>query len=300
MRILVLSLYILASTASQCSTIDKLQTTEEVVEFIHSNTNDFKADNLELSIKSTDQLAQELACNGIFKEWDIKNWEKADLNNDGKTDLLVLGEWYGAHPLIVLDKGQDTYEFIRLSNNSFEYCELFKPISVKNTTLIKAYVPINSQETLIPGAEKFRIDTLSFFNNTLVKYNPSPKTEAISSIHLKTSACYGNCPEFVLELFPDDRVEFNGLENTPVLGMHSYKATSGTFKEISELLNYMDVKHLKSGYQVNWTDDQTAYLTIRFADGSTKTIMDYGLQGTPGLKAVYKALFTVMKNVNTM
>ena len=300
MKSLILGFSLLTLSASQCDSLDQISSTKEVEAFIVATNKTYEQDSKRISIKSTEQLSEELNCDGIFKSWDIKSWEKADLNNDGRTDLLVLAEWYGPHPLIILDQGNQNYEYFNLNNNTFEYCELYKPFEYKGLTLIKAHVPINSRESLIPGEEKFRIDTLTFYDNYLVKYNPNPSENNISSIQLRTSACFGLCPEFELELLPDDMVKFNGIANTPTKGKSSFKAAEGSFNKISGLLNYMQVKTLNSRYDVNWTDDQTAYLTVNFADGSRKNIQDYGLQGTSGLKAVYQELFKIMKSVNAM
>ena len=62
-------------------------------------------------------------CNGRVKIWSIKNWEKADLNNDRCTDLLIIVHWYGTGPLVILDLGKDHFKFTRIAGY-----QLFKPI----------------------------------------------------------------------------------------------------------------------------------------------------------------------------
>lgn len=301
MKHLFLLTLLITGTLGQCSTIEQLKTTEEVEAFVRSR--DPKINGPEATkfhIKSNDVLSRELECGGIFEDWKIKNWEKADLNNDGTTDLLLIGEWNGPYPMVVLDLGEDVYKFIRLKRNSFEPCELFKPIRIKEKTYLKAYGRQSTRSGLSPDGPRYKTDTLSFFNNTLVKYNPQPKNKAISSIKLNTSACFGMCPEFYLEITPDDQADFNGLQHTPVIGKSSFKLKEGSYKELMDLLNYMDVEHLKSNYAVGWTDDQTGTLTVTFADGHSKTIVDYGMQGTPGLKAVFRKMIAIVQGMNTM
>jgi hypothetical protein len=299
MKFIFFSLLIITGTSSQCSTIDKLSTTDEVVAFVKANYNQIQGTEAEkFKIKTTAVLSRELECQGIFKKWDIHNWEKADLNNDGLTDLLLIAEWYGPQPIVILDRGDETYDFIKLINTPFEPCELFKPINIEGKNHLKSYGRKSSRSGLTAGIPNYQIDTLSFFKNTLVRYNPKPKNEAISSIKVTTTQCFGLCPVFSLELTADEMAQFNGMQNTPVIGKHSFKLQQDTFKDLEDLLNYMDVEHLKSNYAVGWTDDQTATLTVTFADGREKTIVDYGMQGTPGLKAVFRKMIGLVQSMN--
>jgi hypothetical protein len=61
--------------------------------------------------------------------------------------------------------------------------------------------------------------------------------------------------------------------------------------EILGLINYIDPVKLKDEYKVSWTDDQTAWLRVRFSDGTVKEIKDYGLKGSFGLRLLYNKFF---------
>jgi hypothetical protein len=52
---------------------------------------------------------------------------------------------------------------------------------------------------------------------------------------------------------------------------------------------------LKDEYSVNWTDDQTSTLEIKFNNGQIKRISDYGMIGTFGLEHIYDQLFALRK-----
>ena len=56
------------------------------------------------------------------------------------------------------------------------------------------------------------------------------------------------------------------------------------------LLNNLRLRDLSNQYAVNWTDDQTGYLTIYFEDGSIKALEDYGMKGTFGLSILFDFL----------
>jgi len=301
MKAFSILLLLAGTTASQCSTIDQLKSTAEVEAFVKAHDETVAdRETVSFQIRSTEALATELACDGIFKEWDIQNWEKADLNNDGRTDLLLIGEFYGPQPMVVLDLGDAGYKFEKLKTSTFEPCELFKPFDHQGQTLIKAYYKSRNPRKAMTGAANFEIDTLTYFKNTLVKYNPAPRELAIRSIILETTPCFGMCPEFIFEITPDDRVNFDGKNHTPVRGKSKFSAQAGSFKEMSELLNYIDVASLNNYYEVGWTDDQTGTLTVVFEDGSNKQIRDYGMQGTPGLKAIYQRIKRMVFNMNSM
>jgi hypothetical protein len=289
----------IATITHQCSIIEELQTTEEVEAFVKTYDPKVSQEPEGFRIPSTEELAETMGCRELFKEWGIKNWEKADLNNDGRQDLLLYAQWYGTQPMAVLDLGDAQYQFIRLKRNHFERCELFKPIQREGRTLIASYGGFaDGQPGLIQGAEHHQKDTLSFFNNTLLRYNPSPAQREISSVKLVTTACFGQCPEFSLELFPDNTAAFEGLQYTPLLGGHQLDIENGTFQRVEALLNYMDVETLRNDYAVLWTDDQTGYLSVSFTDGSKKTIKDYGLRGTRGLEAVYQIFMEIAKTTD--
>lgn len=61
------------------------------------------------------------------------------------------------------------------------------------------------------------------------------------------------------------------------------------------MINYIQLSSLKGRYRVNWTDDQTAKLEIKFNDGQVKEISDYGMIGTFGLDLLYEKFFTLRK-----
>ena len=82
--------------------------------------------------------------------------------------------------------------------------------------------------------------------------------------------------------------------------MGEYKAEidNKSYSDIINLLNYIDFQNLNDEYAVNWTDDQTSYITITYDQGKIKTIRDYGLIGTHGLDKLYDLLFKLRFNQN--
>lgn len=298
---LLLLVFFIYSNIAFANKIDSLASTQEVVDFLKTVNEDF-ADNQyqEFKILPTAQIAAELDCDGIFKQWDIKNWEKADLNNDGLTDLLILPHWYSYDPYAIIDEGNGGFKLHRLFLNVFEECELAKPIQVNGQTQLMIYKRQQQRVTLGNNEWKFNtvqfLDTLSFKFNDLVELNNNPADYQIKSIFFKTSSCLGTCPIFTLKMDSKGKTVFDGIAYTNFPGKSSKNLPVALFNELHEILNYISVKQLEEHYEVNWTDDQTATLTIVFANKESKTIRDYGMQGTYGLRTVYTKLMDIGMN----
>jgi hypothetical protein len=75
----------------------------------------------------------------MFKSWDIKNWEKADLNNDGLTDLVFIAFWGRYLSCAAIDEGNNSFKMINLSNNHSKQCDLVKPIKIGNDNYLKIH-----------------------------------------------------------------------------------------------------------------------------------------------------------------
>ena len=130
----------------------------------------------------------------------------------------------------------------------------------------------------------------------------------IKKIQFSTSGCFGECPVFNLDLNKNDVSKFHAeWYNFKKSKNIKFKKEDKKFKtiiskidfqQIEDILNYINFSELSKDYSVNWTDDQTSTLTIIYDDGKIKSIRDYGLVGTYGLKLLYKKLFDLRFNQN--
>ena len=249
-------------------------------------------------VKSTDSIAKYLNCNGIFKSWDIKNWEKADITNDGLTDLVFVAYWYNYISYAFIDTGNNNFRLIRFSKNPFGPCELIKPIKVGSGNCLKIFrktvVPDTSHKERLRYKDVLIIDTLIFkFDSFIERSQLDNLNNEIESIELNTGHCFGSCPVFSLQLARNGRANYEGIAYMPQKGKSSKRLPQKYFKELTDLATYIDVKKLNDNYAVTWTDDQTATLTLIFKDQSRKVIVDYGKQGTFGLSAIYSKLMEI-------
>ena len=279
--------------------VDELKTDKEVSEFVKTMNPDFaKNKYARFEIKATDSIAKYLNCNGIFKSWDIKNWEKADITNDGLTDLVFVAYWSNYISYAFIDMGDNNFKLIQFSKNPFDPCQLVKPIRIGSKNYLKI-----SRKTVVPDTvSKDRLrykdvlitDTLVFKFDNFIELSQlkNPDIE-IESIELKTGYCYGSCPVFEIKLSKNGMANFTGIAYTTQKGESSKRLPRKYFKDVTDLATYIDVKKLNNNYSVLWTDDQTATLTLTFKDKSKKVIVDYGRQATFGLSAIYEKLMRI-------
>jgi hypothetical protein len=141
---------------------------------------------------------------------------------------------------------------------------------------------------------------LTFKFGNFIEYNENPKINKISKIEFATSGCFGTCPVYKLTLNRDSLSIFNAQyynfnKNREVTygkeeGVFTTTINKIEFDKLEEILNYCDFDNLYKEYSVMHTDDQTGDLKITYNNGKVKTISDYGMIGTYGLKTLYKKL----------
>lgn len=285
------------------SKIDSLASNAEVEKLIQTFDTDYQKFALQPITAFKSWHPRNEFCSKIADSLNItKSYYKADFDNNGYTDLLATGDYYGFVIFVVMNYGHDSLKLNRLTRRSFQECTFPKII---NDTIIRYYyMPEPAWK------EKEQSITLQFINlifkyGDFIEYNPQPKNYSIEKIEYQTTECFGTCPKFFLSIKKDKSAIFKAeLYNRET---RNSKETNGTFKatirdssffEIINLLNYINFPNLKNNYSVNWTDDQTCTLTITYNDGQVKTITDYGLIGTYGLDRLYRLFFDLRFNQN--
>jgi len=260
------------STTCFANDIDKLQTNEDVYNFLVKKVSRKFKDNppLDDSAKTIDTA-----------KYGRNKFFKVDLDNNGLTDLIIYGL---RNFLVVFDNGKKDYVIRYLDRGTF----------LSNTaTLISIDTLSFPKQIIIQQSEKSKqqIDTLIFKFNSFIEYNPKPTTDfAFNKIKFKTDQCFGECPIFELTINSDRTATYKAIRFNEETG--NFKGTIPTkeFDELISLLKYLQLEKLNNEYAVNWTDDQTVTTEIEF-NGKTKVISDYGKIGTFGLSRLYSKLF---------
>jgi hypothetical protein len=226
---------------------------------------------------------------------------KADLDHDGEEDLLVFGTAY----VTVDGTAYEEDEIVIILGDkksptkvSFPY-SFFRGLGVHIIPYPKI-IKFDSQDYLLiqydltdyeNGTSKTYKDTLFVAYDHIMPYNDAPDSKVVTRIEFKTDYCFGSCPVFEISIDKNLDATYNGIDHVSKKGEYNLKASKRDWGYLSELIALLNVDRLKDSYYVNWTDDQTAYLTVYFQDGSKKQIEDYGLTGTFGLSVLYDYFF---------
>lgn len=245
-------------------------------------------------------------CGDFAEKIQAKSWTKADFDNNGLTDILIIGN-LGNNYIVVLDKGNNKFDVEVLSRDLFGDCSLptVKEVESQNLIVINTLRPfrifkLTDEETLKKASETpptIETKELIYKFGYFVELNKTPTSKKIEKISYETTMCFGTCPSFEIKI-DTNRQAIYGPRAYNKLKKGPYKATisSSEFNDLVDLLNYIDFSNLKDNYSVNWTDDQTCFLTITYDGGKLKKIRDYGLIGTYGLVRVYEILFDLREN----
>jgi hypothetical protein len=265
-------LLLLLCSSCFANDIDKLQTNEDVSNFlIKKISKKFKEYPL---LKTDPQVAADTSIYGRNKFF------KVDVDNDSRTDLII----YGNHLVIILDKGNNNYEVRYLDGGAFQQ---------NNASLVAIDAVSLPRKIVIRQFErdKEHYDTLVYLFNGFIEYNPQPD-EAFSfeKIILKTNQCFGECPVFELTINKDRTAMYKAIRFNGETGEFTGTVPKNEFEDLLLLLKYLRPGKLSNNYSVGWTDAQTATTKI-FYNGESKFITDYGEIGTYGLNMLYIKFF---------
>src|ERR1700744_5468846 len=126
---LTVTLFILLTLDCFANKIDGLKTDKEVASFLSSLDTNFSSNkDAPLAVNTTDAIRKSKNCIAFAGNFGVINWQKADFNNDGLTDLLVNAYWYNFVPLVAIDLGDDKFKMIFITYSSFMGCEIAKTI----------------------------------------------------------------------------------------------------------------------------------------------------------------------------
>ena len=133
-------------------------------------------------------------------------------------------------------------------------------------------------------------DTLFVHNNKQMIYATHPVRLAIESVKFSTTQCFGTCPVFQLTIDKNGSVSYKGIQYVNKMGDYTLSMSKPELSHFISLLAAINPPLLSDHYSVDETDNPTIYLTVRYTNGQTKSIEDYGERGTYGLTVLYKFL----------
>ena len=297
-KILTLLLLISLGFVSMAQTetklkIDNLKTEKEVENFVKS----FDRKRYErFTISKIQDIKNRYGeknnfCKKIADSLNItKSFYKADFDQNGLTDILVIGKYYDFNIFVAMDFGKDSLKLYTLTRRSFQNCVVPEISKIGDKTVINYYDDSEPNEII----KKVLVYKFGDF----IEYNNNPKEYNIEKIEYQTTMCYGTCPKFSITIDKNkngtfDAQNYNRKERKrkEIKGEFTTTIKEEDYNSVIELLNYIDFPNLKDNYAVGWTDDQSCTLKITYDNGKIKEIKDYGLIGTFGLNRLYNLMF---------
>src|SRR5579872_3888497 len=113
MKNLVLFLFLFSIGHAFANRVDELKTDNDVASFIMSIGKNFhKKDDRSFIVKPAEDIIKAFSCDSNINIYQLKNWEKIDVNNDGLMDLFVIGYWGDGDylSLVAIDIGNNKFK----------------------------------------------------------------------------------------------------------------------------------------------------------------------------------------------
>ena len=209
-KVLIVTALIITSKSflgqKRLSKIDNINSGVEVENLIHS----FGKNYLRFKLRSMDSIKNEYGlddyCGRVADSLNItKAFYKADIDNNGFTDILAIGEDYEFAIYVVLNYGQDSLVLNKLTRKSFQDCTF--PDIISDTVIRYYYM---SDPDFAKGEKpSLQQKDLVFKFGDFVELNRNPKAYDIEKIEYSTTMCFGTCPVYQIKINKDKTAIFN-------------------------------------------------------------------------------------------
>ncbi len=269
--------------------IDSLQNVEDIQKFIGEKSTEY--------ITVSEQLQYNDQCRSTADSLNFKPWIKDDFDQNGLTDLLITGNTSnGPKTICILDMGNEFITRKITQGSLYETCAF---VTAKDH---KIEYKSNRLLSRLGYFSNLKTDHLIYKFGEFIEENRNPKRHNILEIEFSASSCYGSCPSFTLKIVSNRDIEWiAGPDNTvnfqKYSGHYRSKLSQEQYKDLLEILDYIDFENLDENYSVAYSDSATGTLKITYDNLKTKKISDYGMMGTRGLKKLYNVLFDLRGSI---
>jgi len=256
-----------------------------------------------------------------------KSFYKSDFDNNGLTDLLIIGDGHNCIAMAGCDDGEfiscdfSVYSLMNFGNDSINPIDLNfitkslslvpKIIETKNGSYIELHKPIDYKIENGELKKLKRTIPIVYKYGTFIEQNENNNKYDIENIEFIAQGCVAGCPEFTISIDKNKNGIFNAinynwfdkdfshdLEPNDIDGEYKTQISNRHFKEIYGIINYLDFPNLDNIYSSGATHSSSVTLKITYDNGKVKTIKDDGLIGTYGLKRVYEMFYELRFNQN--
>jgi hypothetical protein len=286
--VLAVSVLLFSTDANGANKIDSLKTDLDVELFIRSLHPGYK----EFKLASP----ADLCMSECFRTETIKYRDTADFDGNHRTDLVVVGLRGPDDPIniVVVDTGNG-FNVVSIGLDYQYYGSCFITVDSKNRSLLRKHIEI--YEGWQPCGF-IRHELLHYQFGGFIEYTQNHNSKPISKIALSTTFCYGRCPVFDMSVDQNGEVLYIAKSDNPDTGAFKTQIHQSVFNDLAGLISYINVDSMESKYDIGITDQATYFLTVTYADGSSRKIEDYGAHGTAGLRLIYAKFYTIRRNVN--
>jgi hypothetical protein len=277
-----------------------------------------QVDNLRSNLEVQDFLTRLLNTPkgwNVVKKVKLCSWQKLDVNNDKRSDLLVQA-WINdyiyddAGTFVAVDNGNDAYTVVSIGLREDGYLAKIindhgQSLIIYNSTNYNYDYPKHLTSRL---KKEYKSDTLVYRDRGFVEHNKNPASYQVDSVKFTSFINYTGSQSPDREMVIDnlgnakytyrrDNVYYAGkIDLSKIYRDFDSIIRPETLKEIYDLIDYLDIKKLKNNYSIGWTDNYTTTIRVKFSDGSVKYISDYGGEGTFGLKLLFSKYYALIKN----
>ena len=266
--------------------IDLIKNDSDVISFFKQNFENYK--DIKLSFPTPKSEIERL-----HDSLKTVNWYKVDFDDNGETDILIFN-LFPVNKIFAVIADDGTFRKIEASCER-QYDALYPVIlNINNETLILCHnqnrieFDVVNKRYLYTNLE---CDTLIFKNNYFLTYIQNPKQYAIDSIDIENDGqCEGTCPQIFISI--NCKTYASACDKNVMRNNRNQNYTATLSKEeiqrIVEMLQYSNFSEYNDYYEIPYTDQPTAWITIFYDGGKSKKIELYGYSGPCTLMEIYK------------
>ena len=108
------------------------------------------------------------------------------------------------------------------------------------------------------------------------KATTPPAITASPVLTFERTPCYGRCPAYVMQVYADGRVAYEGRHSVPMMGKHDLKLPASTVADMLRQAREAHFETFEKEYLSGATDMPSTIVTIARPDGTPKRVMAEG------------------------
>ena len=99
------------------------------------------------------------------------------------------------------------------------------------------------------------------------------KTEAGPVLTFERTPCYGTCPSYLMQVYADGRVAYEGRRAVPIIGKKDLKLPAATVADMLRQAQEAHFDQFQDRYARNTSDLPSTIIAVRQPNGQLKTVV---------------------------